>query len=187
MGICARFTSTNSSPLILDGWKHGLPLIACDFESLSNNSIEANKGSGGPPAELYISNEQPSLTQQSVVPLRRSIDHAKARFRMLRRLPNNYDNEGASAPNSASVDAAIAFLDRLTDMPGICATLSDAGSAVIEIDDTESGFFGEITFLSDNKVECYRRRKGAPSVLIEGTIQEAEIKRFLVDEMGINL
>src|SRR5437762_152143 len=40
-------------------------------------------------------------------------DHVKARLRMLRRLPIDHDREGAAAPDSKSIDTAIAFIDRI--------------------------------------------------------------------------
>lgn len=136
-----------------------------------------------PATELNIPSP---ATEPSVVCLRPAVDHAKARFRMLRRLVADHDSGGALAPDPSSVDAAIAFLDRLNNFDNLMATVSDSGSAVIEIHGPESGYFGEITFLSDGKVECYRRRENYPSALIEGELESTEIKRFLMVEMSID-
>lgn len=126
-------------------------------------------------------------TRPSVPFPRKAIEQSKARFRMLKQLPANHDHEGAAAPIDASVDAAIAFLDRLPNVSGAFATLSDDGYAVIEFERETEGFFGEITFLPSGDIECYRRRRGVPSLMTSGSVDAPEIKSFLLEEMDIGL
>src|SRR5258707_17843 len=69
-------------------------------------------------------------TTQSPVYIHDDRDHVKTRFRLLRRLPADHDNEGAAAAQPDSVDAAIAFVDQMRAYPApFYATLDDDGSA----------------------------------------------------------
>jgi hypothetical protein len=114
-----------------------------------------------------------------VVPLRRHQDHAKARFRMLKRLKDNHDGEGARAANSRSVDHAIAFLDRYSFSLPILPTLDDDGFAVIEVHSEDMDTFADITFRSDATVECYFRKSNAPSQMFEGNMFDSGTQAFI--------
>ncbi len=104
---------------------------------------------------------------------------------MLRQLRTNHDGEGAAAPNVKSIDAAIAFIDRLGNAPAFNATLDDDGSAVIEFEDRSTGFFADITFRSPNYVELYKRQAGQESVYFEGELGTSEAREFLESKIGL--
>jgi hypothetical protein len=113
-------------------------------------------------------------------------DRVKARFRLLRRLPADHDNEGAAAAQPESVDAAIAFIDQMCDYPAPCyATLDDDGSAVIEFEDRGTGFFADMTFRGTGDVVCYVRRPNRPSRLLEGRLNSRAVRDFLASEMDV--
>jgi hypothetical protein len=112
-------------------------------------------------------------------------DRVKARFRMLRRLPSDHDGEGAAAPNSKSIDRAIAFIDRIAKGPNFNATLDDDGSAVIEFEDRATGFFADITFRANGRVEFYKRAPGQESDFFEGEIETPEARTFLEYKIGL--
>jgi hypothetical protein len=119
-------------------------------------------------------------------PGNRSVQDALiARFRLLRRLPQNHDNEGASAPDPASVDAAIAFVGTMSTSTPCSATLNDEGQAVIEFEDRVSGLYADLTFLPSGRVEMYRRQPGKESVLFEAALGSKRTRAFLVDEVDV--
>ena len=108
-----------------------------------------------------------------------------ARFRLLKRLPKNHDNEGAAAANPNSVDAAIAFTNSMTTSTPCSATLNDEGLAVIEFEERSTGLFADVTFVAPGIVEIYRRRPGVESVLFEGPLHSARVSDFLADEVDV--
>lgn len=103
----------------------------------------------------------------------------KARFRFLRRLRKNHDGEGAAAADHESVDAAIAFLGSMQCSTPYFATLNDDGLAVIEFEVRDTRFFGDLTFHASNVVECYVRRPGSPSHILEQKLDSPEMREFL--------
>jgi len=109
----------------------------------------------------------------------------KARFRLLRRLRANHDNEGAAAPSPESIDRAIAFVDQMRTFLPFFATVDDDGSAVIEFEDRNRGFFADITFCAGDTIECYRREVGCPSEYFEGVLGSAAARDFLASQLGI--
>jgi hypothetical protein len=117
-----------------------------------------------------------------VVPLHDRRERVKARFRLLRRLPANHDNEGAAAPVAETVDAAIAFIDRLRTAPPYFATLNDDGWAVIEFEDPLRGFYADITFAPSKRLLCYSRKTGTPSLAFEGS--EDDARTFIEEIIG---
>ncbi|MGI8525857.1 MAG: hypothetical protein ACR2K5_06680 [Pseudolabrys sp.] len=121
----------------------------------------------------------------SVVPLHDRKERMKARFRLLRRLPENHDNEGAARPNVKTVDAAIAFIDRMRSYPEFFVTLDDDGSAVIEF--RRPNLFGDITFFEDGHVECYARPSQGASSLTEGDLNSGNMKAFLEHHFHVAL
>jgi len=123
----------------------------------------------------------------SIVPIHDNRERVKARFRLLRRLPRNHDNEGASAPSRESVDRAIAFIDQMRTFPTFFATLADDGAAVIEFEDRSRGFFADITFGPNDCIECYRRQAGRTSEYFEGNLDSAEARDFLETFVGVLL
>jgi hypothetical protein len=134
------------------------------------------------------SKQTKKITVPSVVYATRDQDRVKARFRLLRRLPANHDNEGAEAAQPESVDAAIAFIDRMGNYPApFYATLDDDGSAVIEFEDRATGFFADMTFRGKGNVICYVRRANRPSQLVEGRLNSRTIREFLASEMDMIL
>lgn len=114
-----------------------------------------------------------------VVHLRQHQEHAKARFRMLRRLGDNHDGEGARGANHRSVDSAIAFIDRHCFTLPLLATLDDDGQAVIEVHSPDRGIFADLTFRIDGSVECYYRKVGQPSEMYEGQAFSSATKAFI--------
>jgi hypothetical protein len=131
-------------------------------------------------------NSLPRLTTPSpVVPLHGTKERVKVRFRLLRRLQDDHDNEGARAANKASVDAAIAFVDSLSNYPPFFATLDDDGSAVIEFEDKATGFFADLTFKGNNVVECYRRATNSPSLSFGGLLTDEALRERLSTELRI--
>jgi hypothetical protein len=127
-----------------------------------------------------------SATVPSAVYLHGDRDRVKARFRLLRRLPADHDNEGAAAAQHESVDAAIAFIDQMCDYPApFYATLDDDGSAVIEFEDRTTGFFADLTFRGKHAVVCYVRHPNSPSHLLEGQLNSRAVRDFLSTEMDV--
>jgi hypothetical protein len=112
-------------------------------------------------------------------------DRLIARFRLLRHLPNNHDNEGASVPNLGSVDAAIAFISSVTTSTPASASLNDAGAAVIEFEDRSTGLFADVTFLPSGRVEVYRRKPGVDSVRFEDELSAKRTREFLAQEVDV--
>jgi hypothetical protein len=92
---------------------------------------------------------------------------AKARFGLLRQLKRNHDCEGAAAANQESVEAAIKFLDTMHCSMPYCVTLNDDGLAVIEFEDRQVGFSGDLTFQSDGVIQCYANQRGATELAWE--------------------
>jgi len=127
-----------------------------------------------------------TVVPSTTVPMHGERERTKVRFRMLRRLGPNHDNEGAAAANHASVDAAIAFMDRMAMHPLCLATLNDDGDAVIEFRKREDDLFGDITFHSGGMVQCYSRHGTAPSKLVEGALGSREITNFLQEHLGVD-
>jgi hypothetical protein len=126
-------------------------------------------------------------TSASIVTLHNNRERMKARFRLLRRLPSNYDKEGAAAPSRESVDRAIAFIDQMRTFPPFFATLADDGAAVIEFEDRFRGFFADMTFGPNDRIECYRRQAGQLSEYFEGNLDSAEAREFLETFIGVLL
>jgi hypothetical protein len=127
-------------------------------------------------------------TMRSAVYIHDDRDRVKARFRLLRRLPADHDNEGAAAAQPDSVDAAIAFIDQMRDYPApFYATLDDDGSAVIEFENRGTGFFADLTFRGKDAVVCYVRQPNSPSRIIEGQLNSRSIQNFLSSEMQVIL
>jgi hypothetical protein len=125
------------------------------------------------------------ITEPSVVALHGMKDRVKTRFRILRRLLDNHDREGACGANKASVDAAIAFIDSMTHYPPFFATLDDDGFAVIEFEDKATGFFADLTFKPNHVVECYRRTSGKASLSYAGSLKDEDIQQTLIAELRI--
>ena len=125
------------------------------------------------------------LYSSLVVPLFDNRERVMARFRLLRRLHANHDNEGAAKPNNASIDRAMAFVDQMRTFPPFFATIADDGSAVIEFETSDRTFFADITFARDGHVELYRREAGKPSEYLEGALDSPEVQKFLEDYVGV--
>ena len=113
-------------------------------------------------------------------------ERAKARFRMLKHLPENHDGEGASAPIASSVDDAIAFVDDVVGAPRMLPTLDDDGSAVIEFEDKSMGVFCDITFLPDHVVEVFCKNK-LGTFSFTGPYTTRSFREFVSDHGGIYL
>lgn len=115
-------------------------------------------------------------------------DRAVARFRRLRRLAEDHDGEGASAPDVDSVDGAIAFLSKARFSRQCLPTLSDEGKAVIEVHVRSEGLYADVTFLGpeeDGVVRCYLRRPAMPSRAIEGKLEDRDVHSFIEDALGV--
>jgi hypothetical protein len=120
-----------------------------------------------------------AFSERRVVRLGARREHIKARFRMLRRLRDNHDGEGARAAQQMSVDYAIAFIGRHTfELPAL-ATLNDEGLAVIEFHGTQKDVFAEITFSPDNQIECYWKADNLPSQMCAGKPDDPVVVEFL--------
>jgi hypothetical protein len=141
-----------------------------------------------PPQQYPATAPTVNATMRSAVYIHDDRDRVKARFRLLRRLPADHDNEGAAAAQPDSVDAAIAFIDQMRDYPApFYATLDDDGSAVIEFENRETGFFADLTFRGNDAVVCYVRQPNRPSRIIEGQLNSRPIQNFLSSEMQVIL
>ena len=160
------------------------PTVSEVFAHAQKFEVEPRRDVHPGPNSVTSSRMQPA-TAASVVAIHGIKDQTKARFRMLRRLPRNHDGEGADAANAKSVDEAIAFLDAMQCSTPYFATLSDEGFAVIEFEDRSTGFFAVVMFRPDGVVECYRRKPGAPSELVEGPLDELEVRDFLDLKIGV--
>ncbi len=140
------------------------------------------------PVELILTETdfgKPLTGPGRVVPLHSAKERTKARFRMLRRLSENHDGEGAAAPIRQTVDTAIAFVDCLIHHPDFFATLDDEGRAVLEFEDKTRGFFADLAFHEDGTIECYRREINKDSVEFRGNHSSPEARHFLETEMYI--
>jgi hypothetical protein len=173
-------TNTPFSTLPPDGlWKLDFPwAFSVDGEALppAPRPISVEKGEGG-------STFLPEVAggRDVVVPLNPATPkaRARARLRMLRRLPKNHDGEGASSPDSRSVDAAIAFLDRLPSNLTMVPTLSSEGDAVIEFSD-DHGLRADIAFCArGERLECYWKEPGQPSLFAEGSLSAPAVRALL--------
>ncbi len=112
-------------------------------------------------------------------------DRTKARFRLLRRLQRNHDGEGAAAADQESVDAAIAFLGTMQCSKPYFATLNDEGYAVIEFEDRDTGFFGDLTFQPGGIVQGYVHQPGESSLLLVQALGSSEMKEFLATHLDV--
>lgn len=131
------------------------------------------------------SRSAPVTEPSRIAPLHTGRERIKGRFRLLRRLPENHDNDGAKAANRKSVDKAIAFIDSIKEpFPSCFATLDDDGSAVIEFEDNTKGVFADLTFRNE-VIECYWNKDGAISKFFEGTFDSPEAHEFIETYMGV--
>lgn len=115
-------------------------------------------------------------------------ERAIARFRRLRRLGDNHDGEGAAAADVQSVDEAVAFLGRASQIQKCLPTLSEDGKAVIEVHDRTKGFFADITFMGPEHgeiIRCYARRKNQPSTAVEGGLSDPGVRQFIEDAISV--
>lgn len=140
---------------------------------------------GSPTNEDYFGRSALPDNVIDIWPVRQKAE-TKARLRMLRHLPADHDGEGAAAPLPHSVDAAISFVSMIVTDLTYGPTLNDDGQAVIEFEDRAAGRFADIAFHGDqdNTVDCYRRQRGEPSVMISGKLDQADVATFLM-EAGI--
>jgi hypothetical protein len=138
------------------------------------------------PVDRPLTTDEP-VTAPSIVQLHDNRERVKARFRLLRRLRANHDNEGAAAPSRESIDRAIAFVDQMRTFPPFFATVGDDGSAIVEFEDRDRGFFADITFCDNDRVECYRREAGRPSEYFEGNLNSSGALEFLESQIGVVL
>jgi hypothetical protein len=134
-------------------------------------------------APLAETAPQPA-TQPSQGKLGTPSDRVKARLRMLRALPANHDRQGAMAPNTKSIDTAIAFIDLTANTPSFTATLDDDGSAVLEFENRAAEFFADITFRSDGRIEFYKREGGRESEYFED-IKIEDARKFLEPQVEL--
>jgi hypothetical protein len=163
---------SSGSAMVYTNTPNGAP-----SETTASSALLSNEGKGARVSRLTYPG--------TVEPLHSGREKIKARLRMLRRLSENHDNEGASAPDKRSVDIAIATVDEFEEPLLPClATLDDDGSAVLEFEDRSSGFFADITFRADETVEFYERRRGEPSRLFEAPLHSSQAQSFF-DSIGV--
>lgn len=180
--LCQSHASLTSAPpaLTMGNWL----LTGGDIELGEPERVDS------PSAQSFLLREEKKesfdLTAPRVVPFGGPRERTKARLRMLRRLPNNHDNEGAAAADPRSVDRALAFVDTLSTKANMLATLDDDGSAVIEFNDPVAGSYGDITFRGE-LVECYSARNGLPSEMISDALESPIVRAFLSEKMGVTL
>jgi hypothetical protein len=183
------FHRQSYSPSLIDNPATGLWLSAFyaqldtpDVQPISRHSRQASSAQSSSPRRLDPATASPPATDPSpILPIHDGREHVKARFRLLRRLLANHDNEGAEAANPKSVDTAIAFIDSIEEpFPSCLATLDDDGSAVIEFEDEAKGFIADLTFRGDGtNIECYRRQAGMPSEFFEGALNSTVTHNFI--------
>jgi hypothetical protein len=115
-----------------------------------------------------------------------AIEHGLARLKMFARYQDDWDSDGARAPNDRSIDAASLYLTALEPWhPSPLTTLDRSGEPIIEFEDSDAGFFGSIKFLSDREVELYSRYEGQPSEFLVGFIDSPDIASFMVNTMKL--
>jgi hypothetical protein len=190
-----RFEGTYTRPLIEPPapWPRG-SFAEPDVLEIEPGDLKAGSHLVGSLAATHLgqikaaSAQSEKVTRQSPLYIHDYRDRVKARFRLLRRLPADHDNEGAAAAQLESVDAAIAFVDQVQAYPApFYATLDDEGSAVIEFEDRGTGFFADVTFRGKDEVVCYVRQPNSPSQLIEGQRGSRPIRHFLSSQMQLIL
>ncbi|MDH0873648.1 hypothetical protein [Agrobacterium pusense] len=118
------------------------------------------------------------------------IEKAALRLIAFASYQEDWNGEGASAPESSSLRAAGNFLKRLEPWhPRPIAALTSEGSVVLEFYDDESdAFWGSITFVEDEKVEVYVSSDIIPTGnFIEGSLKNADVLRLLSNGLQITL
>jgi hypothetical protein len=115
-----------------------------------------------------------------------AIERGLARLKMFSRYQDDWDSDGARAPNQRSIDAASQYLTALEPWhPSPLTTLGRSGEPIIEFEDSEAGFFGSIKFLSDREVELYSKYEGKASDFVVGPIDSPDVASFMVDTMKL--
>jgi hypothetical protein len=86
-------------------------------------------------------------------------DKVLARLEILRRLPENHGGEGEVAPDQRSFDLAADFVIQMFCAIQPCASMTDFGYAVLEIENVSTGFYADMVFQKNGMIDCYRRGK----------------------------
>lgn len=116
-----------------------------------------------------------------------SIDHACARIKLFGNYKQDWDGEGAAAPKSELLNAALRFLRRLQPWhPTPSATLDAEGQPVIEFRDAETSLFGKVRFVASDRVEIFAVTAGEEDYC-EGDLSSVDVLRFLSDCLQITL
>jgi hypothetical protein len=116
-----------------------------------------------------------------------AIDHACARVKSFKKFGHDWDGEGAQAPRSDMLDAALLLLRRLQPWhPTPSTTLDADGQPVIEFRDLDTSFFGKMRFVSPHDVEIFVV-SGSEESYFEGKLASTDALRFLSDQMQITL
>jgi hypothetical protein len=116
------------------------------------------------------------------------IEHASARLKELGQLRDDWDGEGALAPNPDAIGGAIAFLNRLQPWhPRPIAGLDSEGNPVIEFHDDDTSLFGKVRFIASDTVEMFYAYGNLTTEFLEGPLHSEPVLKFLSDQLQITL
>lgn len=105
---------------------------------------------------------------------------------MFARYQDDWDSDGARAPNDKAIDDASVYLTALEPWhPSPLTTLSRSGEPIIEFEESDTGFFGSIRFLPNREVELYSKYEGSPSDFLAGSVDSTDVARFMVETMKL--
>jgi hypothetical protein len=143
---------------------------------------EASPSAARPPITVPLAENEDQKGYRQTDDVERSI----ARLKTFAKYRSDWDARGAAVPDSAAINVALQYLTLLEPWhaPPL-ATLSRRGEPVLEFEDSASGLFGSIRFVSDRSVELYLKEKDAPSRFLEGDLTSPEVNAFLSDQMKL--
>jgi hypothetical protein len=129
---------------------------------------------------------RPAIADQKGYRQTEAVELSIGRLKAFAKYRSDWDDHGASAPDSAAINAALQYLTLLEPWhaPPL-ATLSRRGEPVLEFEDRASGLFGSIRFVSDGSVELYVKEKDSPSLFFEGELGSPEVNAFLSIQMKL--
>ncbi|MDM8346670.1 hypothetical protein P8H26_14855 [Pseudochrobactrum sp. sp1633] len=100
---------------------------------------------------------------------------AVERLLSFKSLDADFNGENAPRPDTTAIELAASFVELLPFFaPQPSVGVNSEGQAVVEFHDENE--LGQVVFLGDNQVEAYYSRDDAPSVYLEGNIQDPDIQ-----------
>ena len=150
--------------------------------SAAREVTESPPSAARPPIAVPLAEDENQKGYRQTDDVERSIGRLKA-FAKYR---SDWDDHGASAPDPLAINTALQYLTLLEPWHAApLATLSRRGEPVLEFEDSASGLFGSIRFVSDRSVELYVKEKDLPSLFLEGDLASPEVNAFLSDQMKL--